>query len=56
MTDLEGLPPAYRWSLYLLKISERFGQRPSVMEQEPQDTLGHLERERIVHDALKRYS
>jgi len=56
VTDLEGLPHEFRWSLWVLKQAERFGRLPSEIEEADQSLMGHLEREQIVREALKRYS
>lgn len=56
MTDLEGLPHEFRWSLWVLKQATRFGRLPEEIENADQSLLGHLEREQIVMEALKRYS
>jgi hypothetical protein len=53
---MAGLPHEFRHSLYMLKLCERFpGRLPSEIEAEGQELLGHLEREQIVNEALKRY-
>jgi hypothetical protein len=56
VTDLEGLPPAVRYSMWVLRLCDRWKQPPSVIEGEPQEAAGHLEHEQIVLEALKRYS
>lgn len=56
MTDLDGLPQEFRYSMWLLRQASRFGCRPSQIEDEDQALIGHLEREQMLADALKRYS
>lgn len=56
MTDLDGLPPAVRYSMWVIRLCDRWKQPPSVIENEPQESVGHLEHEQIVLEALKRYS
>lgn len=56
VTDLEGLPHEFRWSLWVLRQAERFGQLPSAIENEDQALMGHLEREQIVKQALRRHT
>lgn len=56
MTDLDGLPPSVRYSMWVLRQARSFGCTPSVFENEPQETVGHLEHEQIVLEALKRHS
>jgi hypothetical protein len=53
---MEGLPHEFRWSLWVLKQAREFKCLPSVIENEDQSLIGHLEREQIVKEALKRYS
>ncbi len=54
MTDLAGLPPAVRHSMYVLRLADRWKQMPSTVQNETQETMGHLEHEQIVLQALKR--
>lgn len=56
MTDLEGLPSAVRYSVWVVRQARSFGCLPSAFESEPQATMGHLEHEQMVLEALKRYS
>lgn len=44
----------YRDSLYVLKLCDRWHRLPREIEEHDQDLMGHLEREHIVHEALKR--
>ena len=55
MTDLEGLPADVRYSRWVLKRAREFGCRPSQIEDEGIELIGHLEREQLVSEALKRY-
>lgn len=54
-TDLEGLPGEFRYSLWVLAQAARFGRLPREIEDEGIELQGHLEREQIVQEALKRY-
>lgn len=56
MTDLAGLPREFRYSMWLLRQADRFGCLPSRIEDEGSDLVGHLEREEIVKQALRRHA
>jgi hypothetical protein len=42
--------------MWVLKICDRWNRFPDEVEERSQSLVGHLEREQIVLDALKRYS
>jgi hypothetical protein len=42
--------------MWVLKICDRWGKFPDEVEEREQSMAGHLAREQVVLEALKRYS
>lgn len=56
ITDLSGLPPDVRHSMFVLRLCDRWKRFPGEVEQQPQDLMTYLEHEQLVRDALKRHT
>ena len=54
-SDLEGLPADVRYSLWVLKLCDRWHKFPDEVEERGQELLSHLENENLVQEALKRH-